>query len=281
LLSLLLTVRVFAAPDSEALNFFEAKIRPVLVESCYECHSAGKKQKGGLVLDTKAGWEKGGDTGPALTPGDVEKSLLVKAIRHTDPDLAMPPKKKLTDAQIADLEAWVKMGAPDPRTAAAAPTAFELIQQKGKTHWSYQPLPPLPKVEGHPIDTLLAQAGGKLAPLADARTLARRLSFDLLGLPPTAEDVEKFGAAAQADGAGHYVREGGRSPGGGVPSSPAPASGSAGASGRGPSGAGFGTGRPSEPPLVFGPRNGSSTSIVSGKTTVVFWLEPISSSVCR
>ena len=199
MLSLLLTVRVFAAPDSEALNFFEAKIRPVLVESCYECHSAGKKQKGGLVLDTKAGWEKGGDTGPALTPGDVEKSLLVKAIRHTDPDLAMPPKKKLTDAQIADLEAWVKMGAPDPRTAAAAPTAFELIQQKGKTHWSYQPLPPLPKVEGHPIDTLLAQAGGKLAPLADARTLARRLSFDLLGLPPTAEDVEKFGAAAQAD----------------------------------------------------------------------------------
>ncbi len=185
-----------AASDAEALAFFEAKIRPVLVESCYECHSAGKKQKGGLLLDTKGGWEKGGDTGPAIAPGDVEKSLLVKAIRHTDPDLAMPPKKKLTDAQIADLEAWVKMGAPDPRTAAAAPTAFEIIQQKGKTHWSYQPLPPLPKLEGHPIDALLAAKGTHLAPPADARTLARRLAFDLQGLPPTAEEVEQFAAEA-------------------------------------------------------------------------------------
>jgi hypothetical protein len=201
--SILLGLLVLAAPvsaaDADPLAFFEAKIRPVLAENCYECHSTGKKQKGGLLLDTKGGWEKGGDTGPALTPGNVEKSLLIQAIRHTDPDLAMPPKKKLSDAQIADLEAWVKMGAPDPRTAAAAPTAFEAIQQKAKTHWSYQSLPPLQKVDGHPIDALLAQHGNKPAPAVDTRSLARRLYFDLLGLPPTADEVDQFAADASAD----------------------------------------------------------------------------------
>ena len=103
-------------------QFFESKIRPVLADNCYKCHSAkSEKVKGGLWLDTREGSLKGGETGPAVIPGDLEKSLLIKAVRYTDPDLQMPPKdKKLSAAQIADLEAWVKMGAPDPRVATTA-----------------------------------------------------------------------------------------------------------------------------------------------------------------
>src|SRR6185369_13663010 len=107
LLGLMVLTAQLSAAEPDPIAFFETKIRPVLVENCYECHSTAKKQKGGLLLDTKGGWEKGGDTGPAITPGDPGKSLLIQAIRHTDPDLAMPPKKTLTDAQIVDFEAWV------------------------------------------------------------------------------------------------------------------------------------------------------------------------------
>jgi len=106
-----------ATADDHA--FFESKIRPVLVERCYECHSA-EKTKGGLALDTKAGWEKGGDSGPAILPGKPDESLLIKAVRYHDEDLAMPPQKKggkLPDSAIAALTEWVKMGAPDPRVA--------------------------------------------------------------------------------------------------------------------------------------------------------------------
>ena len=105
---------------SAQAEFFETKVRPILVENCYKCHSAGaEKIKGGLVLDTREGWMKGGDSGPALVPGKPEQSLLVKAIRYTDRDLAMPPNdKKLPDNLIADLEQWIRLGAPDPRTRA-------------------------------------------------------------------------------------------------------------------------------------------------------------------
>src|SRR5262249_15015878 len=99
----------------QQVEFFEQKIRPLLSARCYECHSQQKKPKGGLMLDTRAGWEKGGDSGPALVPGKVEESRLIRAVRYQDPDLHMPPKGRLPDREIALLEEWVRRGAPDPR----------------------------------------------------------------------------------------------------------------------------------------------------------------------
>src|SRR5688572_14496302 len=125
-------------------DFFEQKIRPVLVEHCYKCHSTtGEKIKGGLLLNTRASLLKGGDTGPAIIPNDPEKSLLIRAIRQTNEDLQMPPKGKLTDEQIADFVAWVQMGAPDPRTDAS-PTTEENptapFTAAERAHWAFQPI---------------------------------------------------------------------------------------------------------------------------------------------
>ena len=110
------------AAEAEGVEFFEKKVRPILVDNCYKCHSReAEKLKGNLLLDTRDGLLKGGDTGPSIVPGQPDKSLLIKAVRYTDEDLQMPPKgKKLTAHQISDLETWVKIGAPDPRVAAAA-----------------------------------------------------------------------------------------------------------------------------------------------------------------
>ncbi len=111
-------------PTQEQVAFFEKKIRPVLVEQCYKCHSAeAEKIKGGLTLDTRDGTRKGGDTGPIIVPGNPDRSKLIARCSHKNPDTAMPPKGKLSDSVVADFEAWVKMGAPDPRDgkAAAAP----------------------------------------------------------------------------------------------------------------------------------------------------------------
>jgi len=182
-------------------EFFENKVRPILSKQCYKCHSAeATKVKGGLLLDTRDGLLKGGDSGPALVPGEPEKSLLVKAIRYTDPDLQMPPKgEKLSDAQIADLVTWVKMGAPDPRTGGATAKKGD-----GKNHWAFKPVAnPVPPTSGHgqsatgnPIDAFiiakLDDQGMKLSPPADKRTLIRRAYFDLIGLPPRPEDVQAF-----------------------------------------------------------------------------------------
>src|SRR5687767_7141319 len=105
-----------AADDPAGIEFFEKKVRPVLAEHCYSCHStAAKKDRGGLHLDSKAAVLKGGDSGPAVVPGKPAESLLVKAVHYADPDFRMPPKGKLPDGVIADLEKWVAMGAPDPR----------------------------------------------------------------------------------------------------------------------------------------------------------------------
>src|SRR4030095_7564458 len=125
-------------PDAAGLEFFEKHIRPVLIDNCYGCHSAGaEKLKGGLYLDTRAGLLKGGDTGPGIVPGNPEKSLLIRAVRYTDKDLKMPPKdKKLSDEQIEHLEAWVKLGAPDPRTGQAAKPAMA----QPRKHWAFQPV---------------------------------------------------------------------------------------------------------------------------------------------
>ena len=187
--------------------FFEKHIRPVLVDKCYKCHSAdSEKVKGGLLLDTRAGIRQGGDTGPAVVPGDLAKSLLIEAIRYGNKDLQMPPEKsggKLPDAVIADFEQWVKMGAPDPREGKAAVAKSTWDYGKARDHWAFkapQPQPaPAVKDPAWPrtdIDRfLLAGLEAKnLKPVADAdpRTLVRRIYFDLIGLPPTPEEVDAF-----------------------------------------------------------------------------------------
>ena len=200
-------------------EFFEKRVRPVLVERCYECHGE-KKQKGGLRLDHAAALTKGGDSGPALLPGQPEKSLLIKVISWSDPDLQMPPKNKLPEAEIATLTEWVKMGAPDPRTNATAsvtPPAFRTTN-----HWAYQPLkkilPPTVKDSSWPRTDLDRFILAKLESVAAARasaanqngqprsyemrppaamdadraTLLRRAYYDLLGLPPSPEQIDDF-----------------------------------------------------------------------------------------
>ncbi len=196
-----------AALPPEHVEFFEKKIRPVLVAECYECHNA-KKTKGGLRLDYRDGWQKGGDTGEAIVPGDPTKSLLIESIKHTDPDLKMPDKApKLEDAVIADFEKWIAMGAPDPRDEppaeqGAKPTWAQLLEVR-KSWWSLQPVekPAVPAVKDaawseHPVDRfLLAKLEAKgLAPAApaDPRTFIRRLTFALTGLPPTPDEAEAF-----------------------------------------------------------------------------------------
>ena len=203
-------------PTPEQLAFFEKKVRPVLVEHCYKCHSEkADKLRGGLALDTRAGTRAGGDSGPAVVPGSPERSLLVKAIRSTDQATAMPPKGKLPDHVIADLEAWVKMGAPDPRDGAKV-VRQEIDVVKGREFWSFQPpkktAAPAVKDAAWPrsdIDRfLLAALEAKgLHPVGDADkpTLIRRLYLDLTGLPPTAEEVEAFVADASPQAAEKLV----------------------------------------------------------------------------
>ncbi len=183
-----LTAWCAAEPTAEQAVLFENKIRPLLVERCYECHSAEKKQKGGLLLDTKEGTLKGGDTGPALVAGDPAKSLLIKAVKWTDKDLQMPPKKKLSDEEIAALEEWVKIGAPDPRGGARMLTKIEQHLDDSKKHWSFQPV-----IDPKPA-SLDALVGIKSSKPADKRTLIRRAYFDLLGVPPTYAEVNAFAA---------------------------------------------------------------------------------------
>jgi hypothetical protein len=193
--------------QNAGVEFFEKKIRPVLVEHCYECHAvSSKKVRGGLLLDSRDGTRKGGFTGPAVVPGDLAKSLLIKAVHYTDPDMKMPKKAKLPAAIIADLEAWVKMGAPDPRDKApVAKTAksWDEIAAERRKWWSLQPVkklaPPTPKNvdwSHDPIDRFLLSAmeakGLSPAPDADPRVLIRRLSLVLTGLPATAEEVNEF-----------------------------------------------------------------------------------------
>jgi hypothetical protein len=188
-----------AAPDPAGLELFEQKIRPILAEKCYSCHSAtAEKLKGNLYLDTREGTLKGGDLGPAVVPGDPDRSLLIKAIRFTDEDLKMPPKKRLPAQQIADFEAWVKRGAPDPRSSSAA--KLRVDPQKVKAHWAFQPLreSPLASIDDF-VEQKLKEKGLRLSPSADRRTLIRRVSYDLTGLPPTAEEIDAFVADPAAD----------------------------------------------------------------------------------
>jgi hypothetical protein len=185
------------AQDS-GIEFFETSIRPMLVEHCYECHSLDTKQEGGLALDSRNGLLTGGDRGPALIPGDIARSVLIEAVRHSG-DIAMPPDSKLTDAQIAAFEKWVAIGAPDPRTRRPVADKFE----RATTHWAFQPLA-IPKSihvadESWPRNAVdryvlakLEEAGLHPSSVANPATLIRRVTLDLIGLLPTAEEVAKF-----------------------------------------------------------------------------------------
>jgi hypothetical protein len=194
----LIALFAFGGLHAADMTFFEAKIRPVLVKHCYECHSTESgKSKGGLMLDTKAAIRAGGDSGPAVVPGDAAKSVLFAAIQHRDPDLAMPPKKaKLPDAVIADFETWIKAGAIDPREAAGKVAERPPVDLSGgREFWSYR-RPTMPADAAGGIDGFigakLREHGLSPAPPADGVVLLRRLHFDLTGLPPTPEQVAAF-----------------------------------------------------------------------------------------
>ncbi|MFO0878748.1 MAG: PSD1 and planctomycete cytochrome C domain-containing protein [Gemmataceae bacterium] len=199
--------REVVAEDAR-LAFFEQKIRPVLVEQCYACHSV-KVSRGGLRLDHRAALLKGGDLGPAVVPGKPEQSLLLRALRYEDETLRMPPKKKLSSAILADFERWIRDGAIDPRDAAGS-VAGGLTSEAVRKHWAFQ-TPTRPAVPAvvltawtrNPIDRfLLARQESKgltPSPHADRRTLIRRLSYDLLGLPPSADEVDAFLADTRPD----------------------------------------------------------------------------------
>jgi cytochrome c553 len=197
-----------AATPAAGLEFFERKVRPVLVEHCQSCHGKDKV-RGGLNLLTRAGLLKGGLSGPIVVPGHPEKSLLLTAVRYVKDDLRMPPKGKLPAAVLADLDAWIKMGAPWPDAPAVAAAdggmrpAGAPISAADRAFWSFRPIadPPLPAVKDRawprkPLDHfILAKLEAKgLRPVrpADKRALIRRVTFDLVGLPPTPAEVDAF-----------------------------------------------------------------------------------------
>jgi mono/diheme cytochrome c family protein len=198
-------------PTQAAIQFFETKVRPVLAQHCFECHGE-KRERGGLRLDSLAAILEGGEKGPVIVPGHPEKSLLVKAINY-DGKLKMPPKdKKLSRDQIDALTQWIKMGAPWPgseKPATAKKGEFQ-ISDKDRAHWSFQPVqrPTIPSVKNpawvrNPIDAfILAKLEAKglaPAPLAAKHELARRLYYDLIGLPPTPAEIEAFVKDASPD----------------------------------------------------------------------------------
>ena len=184
--------------SQESLAFFESKIRPVLVEQCYSCHSqeaATKgKLKGGLYLDSRDGMLRGGDTGPALSSEHTEESLILKALRYEEYE--MPPSGKLSANIIEDFERWVAQGAIDPRRAAEPIKQKAMDLESGRKFWSLQPLGSIRPASGaHPVDAfiLAAQGAKDLTPseMADPRVLVRRAWFDLLGIPPTPVELQE------------------------------------------------------------------------------------------
>jgi hypothetical protein len=191
-----------AQTTEQQLGFFESKIRPVLVEHCYECHAAGAKiVQGGLRVDHRDGLLNGGDSGAAILPKQAEKSLLLKALRHED--LKMPPKRKLPVSVIKDFETWIAMGAPDPRVAKEPKSLRTIDLVEGRKHWAFQPVAAaaIPDVTNAtwPLDPLdrfvLARLDAKgLKPVAEADryTWLRRVSLDLTGLPPSPTEIEAF-----------------------------------------------------------------------------------------
>jgi mono/diheme cytochrome c family protein len=197
-------IAVAPAVSNQDLQFFETRIRPVLADRCYKCHSReADKIKGGLMLDTREGMLHGGDTGPAVTPGKPDDSLIIDAISYRDADLQMPPKgDKLTDQQVADITEWIRRGAFDPRSLVAKGSS-QSYGGVGRDHWSFLPVrkQAVPEVANAawcatPIDNFilarLEENAMRPNPPADKYTLIRRASFDLTGLPPTEEEVQRY-----------------------------------------------------------------------------------------
>jgi hypothetical protein len=195
-----------AGPSAAQVEFFEKRVRPVLVENCFKCHAGGMKVKGGLRLDSRAALLKGGDNGPAIVPGDPARSRLVEAVSYKNADLTMPPKGKLPDPVLADLAAWVKMGAPWPDDGPAAGRAttdgLDIARRK-REHWCWQPVrapaPPAVRDGAWPRDPVdrfilakLEEKGLRPAAPAERRVWLRRVAFDLTGLPPTPEEIDAF-----------------------------------------------------------------------------------------
>ena len=190
---------------AEGIAFFESRIRPLLVQHCYECHRADSKEIGGeLLVDSRQGIRQGGGTGPAVVPGDLAKSLLIQAVSYQDKDLQMPPEGKLSDQEIADLKTWVEMGAPDPRSDyKPIPRNAHIDWNDARNWWSLKPLhkPAVPEVQnadwpngGLDRFVLARMESEGLSPATDTdkRTWIRRVTYDLVGLPPTPQEVEAF-----------------------------------------------------------------------------------------
>ncbi|MDI1313022.1 DUF1553 domain-containing protein [Prosthecobacter sp.] len=205
-----LGIAIFALSSARAgedMAFFESKVLPLLQSRCYECHSHEQKIKGGLALDLKSGWQTGGDSGPAIVPGDVAKSHVITAVRYATPEMEMPPKGKLTASEIQIFEQWVAMGAPDSRVKQTAAKSARVIDvEQGKKFWAFRPVrnEPAPAVKqaGWPLAPVDRFILAKLeandlspAPDANAYTWLRRVSLDLTGLPPTPEDLGRFDAS--------------------------------------------------------------------------------------
>ncbi len=196
--------------DDPRVKFFEEKVRPILVEHCQQCHGT-KKQQADLRLDSRDGALKGGEHGPALIPGDPDKSLLISAVRRTG-DYEMPPDKPLAEAQIAALTTWVKQGAiwPGKTEVLVAPTSPAGFERARREHWAFQPVrqPAAPALKNAGcVSTLvdpfilakLEAQGLAPSPAADRRTLLRRITFGLTGLPPTYSEVVAFEADTAPD----------------------------------------------------------------------------------
>jgi hypothetical protein len=213
-----ITVLVALSPDSaraeDGVDFFEKKIRPVLAEHCYKCHSSqARKLKGGLRLDTLAGIRKGGDTGPLFVPSKPKQSLLIAVLHHEE--MAMPPSGKLPDAVINDFALWVERGAALPADGGKNPTprreAFR-ITSEDRDHWAFRPLqkPAVPDVKAATdidrfLQARLQAAGHVSAAPADRYTLLRRVTYDLTGLPPTIGEIDAFLADSTPEAFEHVV----------------------------------------------------------------------------
>ncbi len=203
--------------SSEAVAFFESKIRPLLIEHCYECHShQADASEGELYVDSRAGLRRGGTRGAAIVDTDRSKSLLLRAVEYADDDMQMPPEGKLDDEAIANLRSWIEMGAPDPRVIeqdASHQPSVSPMDIDPKSHWAFvAPVSPVPPPQHDPrshdvIDDFASQRatekGVTLAEPAPRETLIRRVYFDLTGLPPSESAIEQFAASTRPDA---YVR---------------------------------------------------------------------------
>ena len=201
------------ANEQDGIAFFETHIRPLLAERCYDCHSVrADSREGNLLLDHQAGIAQGGDNGPALIPGDVDGSLLIRAVRYDDDTLQMPPDRRLSDDEIKHLETWIRMGAPDPRRRQAnepiVPRPSDPVA--GRSHWAFRPVELHPRLAARntawprsPIDSYILSkldaVGLKPRPDVDRRALLNRLCFQLTGLPPTQQQTRRFLSDSRPD----------------------------------------------------------------------------------